>query len=125
MADPDALRYWRIARSDLSEARRMLELSGFRDSSIGFLLQQACEKALKSWIHARGGMAPFTHDLVSLMDWLSNSGADTGPYAGLAQLNFYAVQTRYDDTLENRPPDWPGLMALASDLLLEVERHLG
>ena len=58
MADPDALRYLRIARSDLSEARRMLELSGFRDSSIGFLLQQACEKALKSWIHARGGMAP-------------------------------------------------------------------
>lgn len=51
MADPDALRYLRIARSDLQEAQRMLELSGFRDSSIGFLLQQACEKALKSWIH--------------------------------------------------------------------------
>ena len=66
MADPDAFRYWRIARSDLNEARRMLDLSGFRDSSIGFLLQQACEKALKSWIHARGGMAPFTHDLVRL-----------------------------------------------------------
>ncbi|MCP9845900.1 HEPN domain-containing protein [Synechococcus sp. Lug-A] len=51
MADPDALRYLRIARSDLQEAQRMLELSGFRDSSIGFLLQQGCEKALKSWIH--------------------------------------------------------------------------
>ena len=48
----------------------MLDLSGFRDSSIGFLLQQACEKSCKSWIHSSGGMAPFTHDLVALMDWL-------------------------------------------------------
>jgi hypothetical protein len=48
MADPDAFRYLRIYQADLEEARRMVELSGFRDSSIGFLLQQACEKALKS-----------------------------------------------------------------------------
>jgi HEPN domain-containing protein len=46
----------------------MLELSGFRESSIGLLLQQACENTLKGWIHARGGQAPFTHDLVALMD---------------------------------------------------------
>lgn len=46
----------------------MVQLSGFRDSSIGFRLQQACEKALKSWIHAKGGKASFTHDLVALMD---------------------------------------------------------
>jgi len=55
MVDPDALRYLRIAQADLDEARRMVELSGFRDSSIGFRLQQACEKALKSWIHIKGG----------------------------------------------------------------------
>ena len=35
MADADALRYLRIAKADLLEARRMLDLSGFRDSSIG------------------------------------------------------------------------------------------
>ena len=57
MADADALRYLRIAKADLLEARRMLDLSGFRDSSIGFLLQQACEKSFKSWIHSSGGMA--------------------------------------------------------------------
>ncbi len=39
MADADALRYLRIAKADLLGARRMLDLSGFRDSSIGFLLQ--------------------------------------------------------------------------------------
>ena len=59
MADADALRYLRIAKADLLEARRMLDLSGFRDSSIGFLLQQACEKSCKSWIHSSGGMANF------------------------------------------------------------------
>ena len=57
MADADALRYLRIAKADLLEARRMLDHSGFRDSSIGFLLQQACEKSFKSWIHSSGGMA--------------------------------------------------------------------
>ena len=55
MVDPDALRYLRIAQVDLVEAQRMVELSGSRDSSIGFRLQQACEKALKSWIHSKGG----------------------------------------------------------------------
>lgn len=57
MADADALRYLRIAKADLLEARRILDLSGFRDSSIGFLLQQACEQSFKSWIHSSGGMA--------------------------------------------------------------------
>jgi hypothetical protein len=56
MADPDVIRYFRIAQADLIEARRMVEPSGFRDSSIGFLLQQACEKASKSWIHSKGGL---------------------------------------------------------------------
>ena len=36
MVDPDALRYLRIAQADLDEAQRMVMLSGFRNSSIGF-----------------------------------------------------------------------------------------
>jgi hypothetical protein len=39
MAHPDAVRFLRIAQADLAEAQRMVELSGFRDSSIGFVLQ--------------------------------------------------------------------------------------
>lgn len=124
MADPDAIRYLRIAQADLAEAQRMLELSGFRDSSIGFLLQQACEKALKSWIHSLGGLAPFTHDLVALMDWLKESGADLGPFEGIADLSFFAVQSRYDDTLLNTTPDWPLLLSVSASLIAESERHL-
>ena len=36
MVDPDALRYLRIVQADLDEAQRMVMLSGFRNSSIGF-----------------------------------------------------------------------------------------
>jgi HEPN domain-containing protein len=125
MADPDAIRYLRIARADLAEAQRMVELSGFRDSSIGFLLQQACEKAFKSWIHSQGGLAPFfTHDLGALMDWLEEAGSDLSPFERIADLTFFAVQTRYDDSLEIKAPDWPLLLAVTSSLLMEAERQL-
>ena len=58
MVDPDALRYLRIAQADLVEAQRMVELSGFRDSSIGFRLQQACEKPSKAGSTTREAWLP-------------------------------------------------------------------
>jgi HEPN domain-containing protein len=124
MADPDALRYLRIAQADLEEAQRMLALSGFRDSSIGFRLQQACEKALKSWIHAKGGQAPFTHDLAALMDWLEESGRNMSAFETIADLSFFAVQTRYDDSVELRSPDWQLLVQITSSLLENVQHEL-
>jgi HEPN domain-containing protein len=124
MADPDALRYLRIAQADLEEAQRMLALSGFRDSSIGFRLQQACEKALKSWIHAKGGQAPFTHDLVALMDWLEESGSNMSAFETIADLSFFAVQTRYDDSVEINSPDWRLLVQITSSLLENVQDEL-
>jgi HEPN domain-containing protein len=124
MVDPDALRYLRIAQADLVEAQRMVELSGFRDSSIGFRLQQACEKALKSWIHNKGGLAPFTHDLVALMDWLKESGTDVNAFEQIADLSFFAVQTRYDDTVEISSPDWPLLLGITVSLLEHVQGDL-
>ena len=124
MADPDAIRYLRIAQADLAEAQRMVELSGFRDSSIGFLLQQACEKAFKSWIHSQGVLAPFTHDLVALMDWLEEAGSDLSPFERIADLTFFAVQTRYDDSLEIAPPERSLLLGVTSSLLTEAGRQL-
>jgi len=124
MSDPDALRYLRIAQADLEEAQRMLALSGFRDSSIGFRLQQACEKALKGWIHAKGGQAPFTHDLAAWLDWLEESGSNMCAFETIADLSFFAVQTRYDDSVEIRSPDWQLLMQIISSLLQHVQREL-
>jgi HEPN domain-containing protein len=108
----------------LEEAQRMVKLTGFRDSSIGFRLQQACEKALKSWIHIKGGLAPFTHDLVALMDWLKESGTDVNAFAQIADLSFFAVQTRYDDTVEISSPDWPLLLGITVSLLDQVQGDL-
>lgn len=122
MVDPDALRYLRIAQADLVEAQRMVEPSGFRDSSIGFRVQQPCEKALKSWIHSKGGLAPFTHDLVALMDWLEESGAELSSFKQIADLSFFAVQTRYDDTVEINAQDWPLLLSITASLLDQVQR---
>ncbi|MFN6133006.1 MAG: HEPN domain-containing protein [Synechococcaceae cyanobacterium] len=124
MADPDAIRYLRIAQADLNEARRMVEFAGFRDSSIGFLLQQACEKALKSWIQSRGGMAPVTHDLVALTDWLEEDGVDVSRFEQIADLSFFAVQTRYDDSLVIKPPDWPLLLSVTALLIEEAQRQV-
>ena len=123
MVDPDALRYLRIAQADLVEAQRMVELSGFRDSSIGFRLQQACEKALKSWIHSKGGLAPFTHDLVALMDWLEESGAELSSFKQIADLSFFAVLTRYDDSVEIKSQDWPLLLSITASLLEQVQLY--
>ena len=121
MADADASRYWRIARADLQEARRMRELTGFRSSSIGFLLQQAAEKALKAWIQAAGGVAPFTHDLAALLNLLQELGETAAAYEGLTELNFFAVQLRYDDELVIEELDWPACFALVERLLEEIK----
>ena len=124
MADPDALRYLRIAQADLEEAQRMLALSGFRDRRIVFRLQQPCEKALKGWIHAKGRQAPFTHDLVALMDWLEESGSNMSAFETIADLSFFAVQIRYDDSVEIRSPDWQLLVQITSSLLENVQHEL-
>jgi hypothetical protein len=69
-------------------------------------------------------LAPFTHDLVAMMDWLKESGADVSPFERIADLTFFAVQTRYDDSLEIISPDWPLLLGITASLLKEVQRHL-
>ena len=44
MSNPDTRKFLSLAAGDLADARRMISLQGFRESSIGFLLQQATEK---------------------------------------------------------------------------------
>lgn len=102
----------------------MLKLSGFRGSSIGFLLQQAAEKGLKAWIQLAGGVAPFTHDLAALIDLLKHLGEDASAFADLTDLTFFAVQSRYDDELEIEEPAWPEFIERVESLLAEMERRL-
>ena len=85
------------------------------------MLQQAAEKALKAWIQVAGGEAPFTHDLGALLDLLQELGKATAEYESLTELNFFAVQLRYDDELEVEPPNWLACFDLVENLLRQVE----
>ena len=69
-----------------------------------------------------GGLAPFAHDLVALMDWLEESGADISSFKQIVDLSFFAVQTRYDDTVEINAQDWPLLLSITASLLDQVQR---
>ena len=66
-------------------------------------------------------MAPFTHDLVALMDWLEESGTDVRAFGQIADLSFFAVQTRYYDTVEISSPDWQLLLGITASLLDQVQ----
>jgi len=61
---------------------------------------------------------------VALMDWLKEAGSDLTPFERIADLSFFAVQTRYDDCLEIKPPDWPLLLSVTSSLLMAAHRQL-
>lgn len=69
-------------------------------------------------------MAPFAHVLVALMDWLKESGIDVSAFEQIADLSFFAVQTRYDDTVEISSPDWPLLLGITASLLDQVQGDL-
>lgn len=66
----------------------------------------------------------FTHDLVALMDWLEESGSDVSAFEQIADLSFFAVQTRYDDTVEISSPDWPLLLDITASLIDQVQLEL-
>jgi hypothetical protein len=58
------------------------------------------------------------------MDWLKESGTDVNAFAQIADLSFFAVQTRYDDTVEISSPDWPLLLGITVSLLGQVQGDL-
>jgi hypothetical protein len=58
------------------------------------------------------------------MDWLEEAGIDVSPYERIADLTFFAVQTRYDDNLEITAPDWPLLLRVTELLIKDAQRQL-
>lgn len=65
---------------------------------VGFHAEQSVEKAIKAVLADRGIEFPFTHDLVHLMDLLSDAGASLPPNATeLAVLNPYGAMFRYEN----------------------------
>ena len=52
------------------------------------------------------------------------SGTDVNAFEQIADLSFFAVQTRYDDTVEISSPDWPLLLGITVSLLEQVQGDL-
>ena len=61
------------------------------------------------------------HDLGALLDLLQEMGEAPADYEVLTELNFFAVQLRYDDQLVMEDPDWPLCFALLERRLLQIE----
>lgn len=124
MAEADALAVLAIARRDLLAAKGMGDTSVFHEAVWGFQVQQAIEKALKSWLYLLEQDPPFTHDLVALFKLLERAGVDISAYRDLARFTDFAVQIRYDEQ-----PDLQGLDRLvwnrkAETFVLAVEACL-
>jgi hypothetical protein len=58
------------------------------------------------------------------MDWLEESGSELSAFETIADLSCFAVQTRYDDSVEIRSPDWQLLAQITSSLLENVQHEL-
>ncbi len=85
-----------MARKDLKALEGMQDAEVFADEIFGFHVQQAAEKALKSWLSALGFTYPKTHNLRLLLSLLAEGGADVEPFWNLIEYNAFAVQIRYE-----------------------------
>jgi HEPN domain-containing protein/predicted nucleotidyltransferase len=114
-------RWLNLARGDLASATVLL---GHQDSAlrnVGFLAQQAAEKALKAVLAARDADIPRTHDLTDLLHTLADppQGLDLD---NLARLSKCAVGGRYpgdDDNLTRQAAE--ALVATAEQVLSAAE----
>lgn len=123
MARSEAQAMLRVARRDL-RAARLLAVDEADEASWGFQMQQAIEKAFKSWILSRDLNAPFTHDIADLLQILSEQGIEISPYLQFSQFTLFAVQLRYDDELEPLDLDRQHWLTVVQALLDEVDLRI-
>lgn len=113
----------RAAERDLLTLRSMT--SGAPEESTGFHVQQAAEKAFKSWLALLGETYPLTHNIEMLLDLLAARGASVAPFRGLVDYTPYAVEYRYTGVAPGAGSiDREDALALVEALLDRVRREL-
>ena len=106
------------ARADLSAAHLLIAADDADEEIIGFHLQQAVEKALKSVLAARGGEVPHTHNLGFIVELLADKGIEVPDDLARPQwLTPWGVAFRYVTAAENLDTD-RGLKAAAAAIEL-------
>ena len=84
------------ARQDEAACAVLASAPGMGDAVIGFHAQQAVEKAIKAVLSAHNIEFRRTHDLVTLLDLLTDHSLPAPPEANwVDELNPYAVEARY------------------------------
>jgi HEPN domain-containing protein len=86
---------WQSAKHDAAACATLAADPAIHDSIVGFHAQQAVEKALKAVLAHRRVAFRRTHDIVELLDLLSDHDLDPPHAARLDELNPYAVAARY------------------------------
>jgi HEPN domain-containing protein len=86
------------ARNDLRSAEALISTRDYADDVVGFLLQQAVEKSLKSVIAGSEREVPRTHDLEELVQLVEDSGRELpATLASSSWLTPWAVDFRYEE----------------------------
>ena len=102
------------AREELGAAQTLIATQDYAAHVVGFLLQQAVEKALKSVLAAREIEIPHTHDLGELLGLLADMELSVPPALAVADwLTPWGVTFRYDDPSTSLDPE-NGLEAAAA-----------
>ena len=85
-----------LAEQDALVVRKLAGDAEVGDVLIGFHAQQAIEKALKAVLSHAGVVFRRTHDIVELLDLLTDANLPEPPHADrLDELSPYAVEMRY------------------------------
>ena len=116
----------RKARDDERLALLVLAEATISDEQIGFLAQQAVEKALKAALSFHGVPYRRTHDLAELIDLLSTAGiAHPEALEDAVVLTPFAAEMRYDylppEDEREAPFDRGAAMRLVSSVLAWAE----
>jgi HEPN domain-containing protein len=94
------------AREDLSAAQTLIATEASSEDVIGFHLQQAIEKALKSILASRNREVPHTHNLGYLVELLGDEGIEVPKSLERPQwLTPWGVAFRYTTAADDLDAD--------------------
>jgi HEPN domain-containing protein len=99
----EAHRWWRQALSDFAFLPKVREIGKY--DTCCFLAQQTAEKALKAFLYYKGEELIFTHSIFKLCEISSRYDQDfTSLREKVKQLDFYYVEARYPNAIEDVIP---------------------
>lgn len=115
------------ARSNLSQAKGGIQLSGVYLEDLCLQAQQAAEKAMKGLLIALRVRFPYTHDLAELLSLIAQAG-QTIPeeIREAAKLSDYAVEARYPGLAEPvTHEEYLEAISIAEAVINWIERIIG